>query len=101
MADIPLETPEKFELWLRDRFYEKDALMERYLTEGRFPPSKYLQSLAEDGAPGGSKDGFLETQVRPKYSFEVLQVYSVVGAVGLAINLLFRMWYRFWALFGL
>lgn len=97
--DIPLETPEKFELWLRDRFYEKDALMERYLTEGRFPPSDYLRSLAAEGSPGGSEDGYLETEVRPKFSLEVLQVYSVIGTVGLVITLLLKIWHRFLALF--
>ena len=39
VADIPLDSQDSFDAWLRARWYEKDALMEQYLSTGRFPPS--------------------------------------------------------------
>ncbi|KAK4210040.1 acyltransferase-domain-containing protein [Rhypophila decipiens] len=79
VADIPLETAEQFDLWLRDRWYEKDALMEQYITTGRFPPSP-----AEAVTSG--HEGHLETEVRTKHWFEFLQIFVVVGIVGLLWN---------------
>jgi hypothetical protein len=78
VADIPLETQEAFELWLRDRFYEKDAMMEKYLSTGRF-----------DALPDGS---FIETEVRTRYSWEFVQIFIMLGAFGLVWNVLGKFW---------
>ncbi|QPG93962.1 hypothetical protein C2857_003829 [Epichloe festucae Fl1] len=71
VADIPLDDPKKFDLWLRDQWYKKDALMEEYLNKGRFPP------LSE------AEVDYVETQVRTRYPWEILQIFSVVGICGL------------------
>ncbi|KAG6169634.1 hypothetical protein E4U25_006608 [Claviceps purpurea] len=67
VADIPLDDPKEFELWLRDQWYKKDALMEQYLNTGRFPPLS------------GAKVDYVETEVRTRYPWEILQIFSVVG----------------------
>ncbi|KAL5606576.1 hypothetical protein BROUX41_002978 [Berkeleyomyces rouxiae] len=69
IADIPLETCEEFDCWLRERWYEKDALMEEYLTTGRFPTSEL------------AKKDYIETAVRTKYPFEFIEVYNVLGGI--------------------
>ncbi|KAK0619362.1 acyltransferase-like protein, partial [Immersiella caudata] len=74
VADIPLEDQEKFDVWLRERWYEKDELMEQYITTGRFPPSP--SDAVTKGHPG-----FLETEVRPRHRFEFLQIFVVLGVV--------------------
>ncbi|KAK3935861.1 acyltransferase-domain-containing protein [Diplogelasinospora grovesii] len=86
VADIPLESQETFELWLRERWYEKDALMEQYLSTGRFP--------ASPGSAVGSKghEGFLETEVRTRYRFEFLQIFVILGVLGLVGNVIAKMW---------
>ncbi|KAK3366148.1 acyltransferase-domain-containing protein [Lasiosphaeria ovina] len=87
VADIPLETQEQFDLWLRDRWYEKDALMEQYLSTGRFPPSP-SDTVTKD------RQGFIETEVRTRHRFEFLQVFAVLGMVGLLFNIASKTWTR-------
>lgn len=48
--------------------------MEEYLTTGRFPASE------------GTNFGYIETQVKTRRPWEVLQIFSVVGIVGLIWN---------------
>lgn len=45
--------------------------MEEYLNKGRFPPS-----------PEG-KVQYVETEVRTRYPWEILQIFTVVGITGL------------------
>lgn len=45
--------------------------MEEYLNKGRFPPSP------------GAEVGYVETEVRTRSPWEILQVFSVVGICGL------------------
>lgn len=71
IADIPLDDPKKFDLWLRDQWYKKDALMEEYLNKGRFPPLS------------GTEIDYVETEVRTRYPWEILQIFSVVGICAL------------------
>lgn len=75
VADIPLDDQTEFEEWLRNEWYKKDELMETYLTEGRFPP------MPDSDTP------YVETEVRARSPLEFLQIFSVVGIVGL-------MWYN-------
>ncbi|KAK2597408.1 hypothetical protein QQS21_005956 [Conoideocrella luteorostrata] len=67
VADIPLDDPKTFDLWLRDQWYKKDALMEEYLSKGHFPPLP------------GAEVNYVETEVRTRYPWEILQIFSVVG----------------------
>jgi 1-acyl-sn-glycerol-3-phosphate acyltransferase len=86
--DIPLDTPEAFDIWLRERWYEKDRLMEQYVSTGRFPPN-HPEAVTKGQEP------FLETEVRTKYPWEFLQIFSVLGAFTLVVNFLFKTWNRF------
>ncbi|GAO18023.1 uncharacterized protein UV8b_00864 [Ustilaginoidea virens] len=71
ITDIPLDDPREFDLWLRDQWYKKDALMEEYLDKGRFP------------AMHGAEVEYVETEVRTRYPWEILQIFTVVGLCGL------------------
>lgn len=64
---MPLHDQGAFDLWLRQRWYEKDALMEEYLVAGRLPATA----------------GYVEAEVRTRYPWEILQVFTVVGIAGL------------------
>lgn len=81
MSSIPLDDPEKFDLWLRERWTDKDELMELYMQTGRFPPDK--------AAPN---DGFIETEVQQKHWWEFTQIFVGLGAFGLIVNLLVKLW---------
>ncbi|KAH8909173.1 acyltransferase-domain-containing protein [Coniochaeta sp. PMI_546] len=83
--DIPLQDPEAFDAWLRERWYEKDALMEQYVSTGRFPASP-------GEAVTRGKEGFVETEVRTRYPWEFLQIYTVLGVVGLLVYVAYKLW---------
>ncbi|KAG5931527.1 hypothetical protein E4U53_001719 [Claviceps sorghi] len=71
LADIPLHDAKEFDLWLRDQWYKKDTLMEQYLNKGRFPPSS------------GAGVGYVETEVRTRRPWEILQIFTIVGICSL------------------
>jgi hypothetical protein len=90
VKDIPLDDDGKFELWLRERWYEKDAFMEQYLTTGRFPGSLAAINGAE--TKGNVKEVFIETEVKLAHWWEVGNIFVVLAAFGLVFNLLARVW---------
>lgn len=79
LADMPLDDQARFDAWLRERWYEKDALMEEYLTTGRFP------------AMASGATAFVETSVRTRQPWEILQIFSVVGLCALLWNSMRRL----------
>ena len=74
VADIPLDDQETFDVWLREEWYKKDDLMEEYHNAGQFP------------AMAGSGVSHVETEVRLRQVWEIVQVFTVVGICGLIWN---------------
>ena len=89
MKDIPLGDHDKFELWLRDRWYEKDAFIEQYLNTGRFPGTIPAINGATNGAV---KEEFIETEVKLAHWWEVGNIFVVLATFGLVANILARVW---------
>ena len=89
VKDIPLGDHEKFDLWLRERWYEKDALIEEYLTTGRFPG---IVPAAKEMANGAMKEEYIETEVKLAHWWEVGSIFVVLATFGLVANLLARVW---------
>lgn len=90
VADIPLDDHDEFDAWLRERWYEKDAVMETYKQTGRFPP------MAHDvNQPKSTAIDYIETEVRTKYWWEFLQIFVVVGIFGLLGNIVAKVWFSF------
>lgn len=87
--DIPLDNAKSFDVWLCERWYEKDALMEEYVSTGRFPPNP-----SEGVTKGNGAEGFVETEVRTKYWWEFIHIYSILGVTVLSVNILSKMWMR-------
>jgi hypothetical protein len=88
LDDIPLDSAEDFDVWLRERWYEKDAFMDQYISTGRFPASP-AHAVTKGQGP------YLETEVRTRYPWEFLQIFSVLGAFALVVNFLVKTWNRF------
>ncbi len=82
LSGIPLEggDEKKFDQWLRDRWTEKDELIEQYMSTGRFPASEDLRQrgVGVDGE-GKAEGGFIETEMKPKHWWEVLKVFAGLG----------------------
>lgn len=75
---MPLEDEEEFAKWLQDRWYEKDELMEQYISTGRFP------------ANGAGIKGHIETEVRTKYWFEFVKIFVMLGSFGLIFRFILQ-----------
>ena len=89
ISSLPLDDPEKFDLWIRKIWTEKDALLEEYVTTGRFPASPDSEMT---GQLKVQEKGYIETEVRQAHWWEFLQIFSVLAAFGLVANILARVW---------
>lgn len=77
ISSIPLEDSTEFEFWLRERWIEKDKLLEMYESTGRFPP--FPKSKA-------SNQEYIETTAKLRYRLQFLVIFMPVTAV-------FVIWY--------
>lgn len=95
IKDIPLHSAEEFDEWLKEQWRIKDDLLEVYLQTGRFPPSKDIQIISKDanGNRVTSRTGeYIETEVKPAHWWEFSKIFMVLGAFGLAANILAKVW---------
>ncbi|KAI0017850.1 acyltransferase-domain-containing protein [Xylariomycetidae sp. FL0641] len=72
LADMPLDNQQEFDAWLRERWYEKDALMEQYMSTGRFPGNNA-------GSQGQDSKGHIETEVRTQHWWEFIKIFYMLG----------------------
>jgi len=97
-SSIPVNDPTEFELWLRDRWWEKEILMEDYIQNGRFPADEGHDSegepaTAESPAPKVIKGaGYIETTVRLAQWYEVGHIFSILASFALTANILAKLW---------
>ena len=89
VKDIPLGDHEKFDVWLRERWYEKDALIEQFITNGRFPGTVPAQNGVQNGVV---KEQHIETEVKLAHWWEVGNIFLVLATYGLVANILARIW---------
>jgi lysocardiolipin and lysophospholipid acyltransferase len=92
MSSIPLDDPEEFNMWLRERWTEKDALLEQYVATGRFPESRDLVGTTMNNGAAKCQPGFIESYVKTAHWWEFLQIFIVLGAFGLVANILAKVW---------
>ncbi|KAF7538154.1 hypothetical protein G7054_g3142 [Neopestalotiopsis clavispora] len=78
LADMPLDDEEKFSKWMQDRWYEKDDLLEQYISTGRFP------------ANGAGIKGHIETEVRTRHWWEFIKIFVMLGSFGLTFRLILQ-----------
>ena len=91
IADMPLDDHDKFDLWLRERWYEKDAFYEYFLTHGRFPSATGATNDLTNG-DGKGKEEFIETEVKLADTWEVGNIFMVLAAAAMATNLLAKVY---------
>ena len=90
IKDIPTHDDKVFSDWLLARWREKDDLLEHYLDNGRFPADSGT-SPAVNGAKPLQGAGWIETEVRPKNPFEVVQLLIPMAALALVINVILKL----------
>ena len=97
-ASIPINDLAKFDTWLRERWLEKDALLEGYVRNGRFPADDGHDSEGEpaiNGSLGGKVAqgaGFIETTVRLARWYEIGHIFAVLASFALTANILAKLW---------
>ncbi len=87
VSNIPSDDPKKFELWLRQRWIEKDKFIEDYLRTGRFPADK--GSSKDNKGQNISGAGHVEAEIKPKYWYEFLQVFAPIGLFALVLYMFY------------
>lgn len=92
MSSIPLDDAEKFDVWMRERWVEKDALLEQYISTGLFPAHEILSPEGKGVTVNNAPGGFIETEVKPKHWWEVFSIFTVLATCGLFANLLAKVW---------
>lgn len=83
LSSIPIDDPVAFEVWLRARWMEKDALIEAYYQHGRFPADRGAHKTRAGVIVRGA--GHIETEIKSKYWYEFLQVFAPVGLIALVL----------------
>lgn len=98
VSSIPVEDAQQFELWLRQRWLEKEQLLEQYVRDGRFPADQGKDWEGEPavGRDGGSKviqgAGFIETEVKLARWYEIGQIFALMFVYLLVAYVLTTMW---------
>jgi Acyltransferase C-terminus len=88
LSSIPLDDPKAFEVWLRARWMEKDALIEAYYQHGRFPADRGAHKTPEGKIIRGA--GHIETEVKSNYWFEFLQIFAPVGLLAMVLYMFYN-----------
>ena len=86
VADIPVHDPEAFQVWVDDRWQEKEQFLEHYFRTGLFP--------ADEGslpATGNSKAGYVDTEVKLRNLYEVGQLFVVPAALALVADVVSKL----------
>ena len=104
ISSIPVSDPKKFEVWLRDRWLEKEELIEGYVQTGSFPADDGRDSgdgRDSDNGPAingnyGTKvvegAGYIETEVQLAHWYEIGQIFVVLGVFVLLANISVKVW---------
>lgn len=97
MSSIPLDDSKAFEAWVKERWDEKELLLEHYMQNGRFPADERHESNGElaNGATGGKAitgAGYIETEVKLAHWFEVGQMFVVLASFAMLANVLSKFW---------
>lgn len=83
LSAIPIDDPVAFEVWLRARWMEKDALIEAYYRHGRFPADRGAHKTREGVIIRGV--GHVETEIKSNYWYEFLQIFAPIGVLALVL----------------
>ena len=92
MSSIPLSDAKEFDKWLNDRWREKDDMLEQWYNTGRFPSDPD----SADSKRGVSQGGFIETEMTLNHWLEIGQIYVVLAALALLVNVVLKFMGLFW-----
>ena len=86
VSSIPLSDAQEFEQWLLERWREKDDILEQWYDTGRFPSDVGSANTSQ----GISEDGFIETEMTLNNWTEIGQIFVVLAALALVLNVVYK-----------
>lgn len=89
VKDIPLDDHDTFDAWLRERWHEKDVLINEFLATGRFPATPYA---VKGHVNNITKEGHIETEVKLAHWWEIGNIFVVLAAFALVAHLGAKIW---------
>lgn len=98
VSSIPIDDLGQFEVWLKGQWQIKEDLLEGYARNGRFPADDGHDSDGEpalNGNPGSKVSqgaGYIETKVKLANTYEIGQIFVVLAAFVLIINVLVKVY---------
>ena len=87
ISTIPLDDPQAFDLWLRARWSEKDALIEHWYRHGLFPADTGVDKAPDGTTRRGA--GHVETEIKALRWYEFLQIFAPIGLFGLVLYMFY------------
>jgi hypothetical protein len=97
ISEIPINSSKAFDVWLRNRWREKDYMLEYFFRHGRFPAEAYWKNqLAEASSDKASSVSFrsvarpartIETEVKSGKFEEFLKIFAPITALAMALFL--------------
>jgi len=79
---------EAFDVWLTERWREKDELLDQYLETGRFPATEEPQTTERIDM----EDGFVNTEVKLRSVQEVGTIFVVLASLAMILRLGGQLW---------
>lgn len=98
VADIPIDDDKAFEVWLRNRWREKDYLLEYFTRTGRFPTDQnWMLKETHQKANGDAQrtksktiaSKYIETQVKSNSWEEFLLIFAPISAFVIVLFLFY------------
>lgn len=89
MKDLP-KTAHEFDEWVQQTWREKDANLEYFQENGHFPEDH--EAVKVPLGEGTGVETYLEDQLRPTSTFEILQIFVPVVGAFLVVNLALKLW---------
>lgn len=98
ISTIPIDDIKEFEIWLNHQWQIKEDLLEVYARNGRFPADEGQDSEREPlpnddlGSKVAQGAGFIETKVKLANTYEIGQIFVVLAAFALVVNVLVKVY---------
>jgi 1-acyl-sn-glycerol-3-phosphate acyltransferase len=82
ISEIPIDNDKAFEVWLRNRWREKDYLLEHFVRHNRFPEEpNWMLKQKQAKTKGAMPAKFIETQIKSNNLEEFLSIFAPLSSV--------------------
>jgi hypothetical protein len=89
IADIPIDNDKAFDVWLRNRWREKDYLLEHFVKYDRFPEDhEWIIKQKRSNKQGPQTAKFIETHIKSNNIEEFLSIFAPLSSVMTVLFLL-------------